>query len=264
LLFALDAQTGQLKWTYQPKHSIRHNAIAIGKKKVYVIDRPLAWKDVPDVTLRAEAKRRAAAEGKDETKVLRRLAEHPLGTLLALDSESGEVVWQTDEEIFGTLLALSEKHGVLVMSYQSSVFQLDSELGGRIAAIRAADGACLWNVKADYKSRPMLNDRTIYAQPGAWDLLSGKRLSFKLNRSYGCGIPASSKRLLVFRSATLGYVDLDGAAGRERRGTRTTENYGGIRPGCWTDQADRRSARRQSAETSLACSTGGAGSIGVG
>jgi len=31
--------------------------------------------------------------------------------------------------------------------------------------------------------------------------------------------------MLVFRSATLGYFDLTG--------TRRTENYGGIRPGCW-------------------------------
>jgi hypothetical protein len=30
---------------------------------------------------------------------------------------------------------------------------------------------------------------------------------------------------MVFRSATLGYLDLSGDYG--------TENYGGIRPGCW-------------------------------
>jgi len=32
--------------------------------------------------------------------------------------------------------------------------------------------------------------------------------------------------MLVFRSATLGYVDLTGGSGY-------IENYGGIRPGCW-------------------------------
>jgi len=35
----------------------------------------------------------------------------------------------------------------------------------------------------------------------------------------------ASLQMLVFRSATLGYFDLTG--------TRRTENYGGIRPGCW-------------------------------
>jgi len=40
--FALDARTGELKWTYEPEHSIRHNAIAIGAGKVFLIDMPLA------------------------------------------------------------------------------------------------------------------------------------------------------------------------------------------------------------------------------
>ena len=51
----------------------------------------------------------------------------------------------------------------------------------------------------------------------------GKRWQFK--RSYGCGIISASPNLLLFRSATIGYVDLLRDAG--------TENYGGIRPGCW-------------------------------
>jgi len=225
LFFALDARTGKLKWTYQPEHSIRHNAIAIGNGKVYLIDRPLAWKDVQDGKLHAEANRRAAAEAEDKAEVLRRLTAHPFGTLVALDAETGKVVWRTNEDVFGTLLALSEKHGVLLMSYQPTIYKLDSELGWRMAAIRASDGARLWDVKAKYLSRPLLNDRTIYAQPGAWDLLTGKRHNFSFPRSHGCGILSGSERLLLFRSATLGFVDLGG--------TQTTENYGGIRPGCW-------------------------------
>ena len=81
--------------------------------------------------------------------------------------------------------------------------------------------------EARYVARPILNDQTIYAEPGAWDLLTGRKLPFALRRSYGCGIPAGSRNLLVFRSATLGFIDLT-------RGD-TTENYGGIRPGCWVN-----------------------------
>ncbi len=55
--------------------------------------------------------------------------------------------------------------------------------------------------------------------------MTGRRLKFDFARSYGCGILAGSTRLLVYRSATIGYYDLEGA--------RKTENYGGIRPGCW-------------------------------
>ena len=61
--------------------------------------------------------------------------------------------------------------------------------------------------------------------PGAWDLLTGRRLPLKLERSYGCGIVAGAPRMLIFRSATLAYIDLPGPT--------VTRNYGGIRPGCW-------------------------------
>ena len=43
--FVLDAKTGEPRWTYRAQHSIRHNAIAIGGGRVYLIDRPLALFD---------------------------------------------------------------------------------------------------------------------------------------------------------------------------------------------------------------------------
>ena len=76
-----------------------------------------------------------------------------------------------------------------------------------------------------YQSRPSLVDRTIYAQGGAWDLLTGDEQKFDLKRSYGCGQLACSSHLAVYRSATMGYSDLLSSSG--------TSNYGGIRLGCW-------------------------------
>jgi outer membrane protein assembly factor BamB len=145
--------------------------------------------------------------------------------LVCLDSQTGKLLWETNKDVFGTLLALSEKHDVLVMSYQPTSFRLASELGGRIAAFRASGGSRLWDQEAKYRSRPVLVDRAVYAEPGKWDLLTGERLPFDFSRSYGCGILAGSARMLVYRSATLGYYDLEDS--------RKTENYGGIRPGCW-------------------------------
>jgi len=229
LFFAMDARSGALKWTFEPKHSIRHNGIAVGRGCVYLIDRPRAAADEAfDLAAgRKEAKQRAAASGKSEQEELRQLREHPTGRLLALDAETGKVLWTNDEEIFGTMLAFSTECNVLLMSYQP-VHQASrlSEWGDRMAGLRPSDGSRLWDIPTAYVSRPILNGRTIYAQSGAWDLLSGKQLPFTFTRSYGCGIPVGSKHLLVFRSATLGYRDLTG-------GTGSTENYGGIRPGCW-------------------------------
>ena len=123
------------------------------------------------------------------------------------------------------MLAVSEKHNVLLMAYQDTRFKLISEVGERMAAFRASTGDKLWDVEARYSSRPVLNDTTIYVQPGAWDLMTGEKKDFHFERSYGCGTIAGSKHLLAFRSATLGYRDLSSEKG--------TVNYGGIRPGCW-------------------------------
>ena len=134
-------------------------------------------------------------------------------------------MWENADNIYGTVLAASERHGVLLMSYQPTSFRLDSELGGHMAAFRVSDGTRLWDIAAKYNSRPTINDRTVYAQGGAWDLLTVRPVPFQFQRSYGCGILVGSQHMLFFRSATLGYYDLSVV--------RATENYGGIRPGCW-------------------------------
>lgn len=205
LLFAMDSRTGKVKWTFKPEHFIRHNTIAVGAKRMYVIDRPLAKGDSPKV----------------------KATTQPGGRLVCLDTLTGKRLWEIREDIFGTVLILSEKHDVLLMTYQPTRFKLGSELDDRMTAFRARDGRQLWSVTDEYKSRPIINDRTIYAEPGKWDLLTGERQPFEFARSYGCGILAGASRMLVFRSATLGYVDLEKNTG--------TENYGGIRPGCWVN-----------------------------
>jgi len=212
LLFALDGETGALKWTYRPVNSIRNNTIAIGRGLVFLIDRPQA---PGDRLKEAAEKRRGAAKS----------PPHPTGVLLALDGKEGRIVWEEGKNIYGTLLAVSEEYGALLMAYQPTRFRLDSEIGGRMALFRASDGSRAWDIQARYESRPVINGRTIYAQPGAWDLLTGIRKSYQFSRSYGCGIPTGSRNLMLFRSATLGYLDLTC--------NRGTENYGGIRPGCW-------------------------------
>ncbi len=216
LLFGMDAMTGKLKWRYTPQHSIRNNTIAIKDGTVYLIDRPLAPCDrllIPDKDEESEEDENTESYS------------HPPGMLVALYTDNGAVRWQSSDNIYGTMLAVSEKHDVLLMAYQNTAFKLTSEVGGRMAAFQASTGARLWDIEAHYASRPILNDSTIYAQPGAWDLTTGRKKDFHIERSYGCGIVAGSKYLLAFRSATLGYRDL--LSGRE------SVNYGGIRPGCW-------------------------------
>ena len=212
--FAMDALTGDVKWTFKPERSIRHNAIAVANGRVYLIDRPLDFGDL----LESERARRGAPPAADP--------QPPV--LYALDAATGEALWSTDEDVYGTLLALSPKHDVLLMTQQHTRFKIPSETGGRMTAFRASDGTRLWDAPSDPQgkaSRPLLIGGVIYNEPGAWDLLTGKRLDFHIDRSYGCGIMSGSPNMLLYRSATLGYADLTNNTG--------TINYGGIRPGCW-------------------------------
>ena len=211
--FALNTESGKLRWRYDAEHSIRNNAIAIGKGRVFLIDRPIAKEDEWNP---ADASRKLPAV----TKV-----EQPAGRVIALDAASGKEVWKSDASAFGTMLAYSAPHDALLMAYQSTRFKLPSEVGGKLAVFRGATGQQLWEKDAKYVTRPLINDRTIYAQGGAWDLVTGDSKPFVFERSYGCGQLAGSKHMLLFRSATLGYLDLTRGSG--------VENFGGIRPGCW-------------------------------
>lgn len=207
-IFAFDIESGERLWRYEAQHSIRHNAIAIGGGRVHLIDRPLAEMDrVRESELDPE-----------------NIPPHPPGTLYCLDAKTGKRRWKADE-VFGTLLVLSAEHDSLLMAHQPTRFQLKSEVGGRMTVFDARRGKPRWDEEVRYSMRPLIIDRTIYWQGGARDLLTGEERPFDFRRSYGCGILAAGENLLVYRSATLGYHELERDEG--------TVNYGGIRPGCW-------------------------------
>jgi outer membrane protein assembly factor BamB len=202
-LFALDPQTGELRWQYSADNSIRNNAIAIGAGSVFLVDRPATmW----------GARR-----------------PHMPGSLIALDAAAGQEKWSVTNA-YGTVLSLSREHNVLVMNYRVSLGKR-SRGKGRAAAFRASDGRLLWDVAgwdadARYGRRPVLVGRNIYAGPSAYDLLTGEqRKDYRLVRGYGCGNLASGRHILTFRSSAIGY--------RALSDTAETHHFGGVRPGCW-------------------------------
>ncbi len=229
LLFGLDVDSGEIKWQYKPEHSIRNNAIAVTDGKILLIDRPIAQQDrinnpSSDNQGRITDPRLVKKHGPKL-----KFGEHPFGELIALDAKRGDILWRQDQGIYGTQLALSEKYGIALMNFKAvkhNFFELPSEIGGRMAAFSMLDGQCLWDIKAQYVTRPMINDDIIYAEGGAWKLKTGQPQPFKFKRSYGCGQICASSNLLLYRSATLGYWDLS-------RDATDTENFGGIRVGCW-------------------------------
>jgi outer membrane protein assembly factor BamB len=217
-LFALDTKTGKARWIYKARASIRHNAIAIGGGRVYLIDRP---KQLVDLPAKDEADANAPAEPPETPEPSR---------LICLDAGTGSILWEQSTDIYGTTLAAGSEHNVLLMSYQYAQrsFQLPSERGDRLTGFRTTDGKRLWDTHERYISRPIINGTTIYAQPYSFDLLTGLRNpGFELvdRQPGGCGPMTGSRHLLLYRSGTLGYTDLPGGSG--------TQNYGPVRPGCW-------------------------------
>ncbi|MEA1909371.1 MAG: PQQ-binding-like beta-propeller repeat protein [Euryarchaeota archaeon] len=237
-LFAMDADTGELKWMHRPEHSIRHNAIAIGAGAIYFVDRPTARED------------RLGHWGEEH---------HPVGKLIALDSETGETIWDKPKpEGWGTLMVLSAQRDALLVTYNSIRGYMPSEIGGRIALYRASDGKLQWdkavsvgygiNVSEDGVERPLAGDRMnskgnqnypygsrpiiladrdmVFFEPYMFNLTTGEQLDIEFDRAYNCGAVAAGADMLVYRSATLGYVDMDNWQGR-------TKNWGGFRPACW-------------------------------
>ena len=137
--FAIDVESGERLWRYDAEESIRHNAIAIGDGRVFLIDRALA---LDDLLSRAPARR---GDPPTEPPV-----GHATGRLVTLDTRTGEQFWDEEDDIFGTTLSFSAGHSVLLMSYQPTRFKLPSEVGGRMAAFHSTDGYRLWETEVNY------------------------------------------------------------------------------------------------------------------
>ena len=217
-LFALDADKGELLWKREAKDSIRNNTITIAGDNLYCIDRPI---------VSADRIKNPKRNGRPEKKLPAEAI--PSGKLFALNATSGKEIWSNQDKIWGTQLSVSEAHNILLMNYSAvrhGFFALPSETGGRLAAFNTKTGKRIWDMEAKYKSRPIINDNVLYAQDGTWDIKTGKALPFKLQRSYGCGQITSGSNMMLFRSATLGYVDISSSEPE-------TKNFGGIRLGCY-------------------------------
>ncbi|MBM4042555.1 MAG: hypothetical protein FJ290_29040, partial [Planctomycetes bacterium] len=215
-LVALDRHTGKVLWTREARDGFLHNAICIGRGKLFCIDR------LPEGIVRSWRLDKSQSKAK------------PKFLLHALDLRKGTTVWSTDRDVFGTWLAYSREHDVLVQAGRASRDTLP-EPTSRLIAYQGVDGAVLWDQPHKYEGPIMLHGDTIIAQGPAFDLLTGEpctrphpltgeEMPWTFARQYGCGTAVGAQHLLTFRSAAAGYYDLarDGGTG----------NFGGFRSSC--------------------------------
>ncbi len=226
MLVAMDRHSGKVLWKRNAKYSFRHNSIAIAVNKVFCID------GMSEAKL-AYFKRRGLNLEKERT-------------LYALNAETGEILWKSDENIFGTWLAYSTEHDILIEAGSNSGDRARDETSKGMVAYRGSDGEVLWRTDDSYKGPPILHHEWIITQTGGgssfapaeakvFDLLSGKyimrehpmtgqTIPWTWIRFKGCNTAIASENLLTFRSASGAFIDLT-------RG-QSTASIGGFKSGC--------------------------------
>ena len=227
-LYVMDRHSGTVKWMFESEFGFLHNGIVAGniggREMLFVLD-----KLHPGV----------------EEQLERRGKELPTGyRLVALDINTGNLLWETNDCVFGSYLSLSEEHGVLLESTRASRDTVKGESGTQMVAYNARDGNVVWNKSAEYKAFPILHHNTIICGAESWkpekqaqhfNLLTGVRLTRKSPitgteveltwaRGYGCNHPLASEHMVFFRSGAAGYFDLNQNSG--------TGNFGGFKSGC--------------------------------
>jgi outer membrane protein assembly factor BamB len=227
-LYVLDRHSGRVLWQRTAESGFRHNALCLGRGRLYTIDR-LSQEQIGWLTRRGEKSPSS-------------------GRLLALDLRNGAVLWETSRDVFGTWLSFSAEFDVLMESGRGGRDILADEPPG-MRAYSGRDGRVLW-YQPNYIGPAMILGRRVLrgisaavsptkagapAAGGSCDLLTGEPtfrpdpltglpVEWTWTRNYGCNTPLASENLLTFRSGAAGYYDLCREGG--------TGNFGGFRAGC--------------------------------
>ena len=222
-LVAFDRETGRVLWQTDSQFSFLHNGIVAGGGRIYCLDR------LPQSV---------------EDRLLRRgLFGDQKYRILALDAQSGKLLWEQETNIFGTWLSYSEKHDVLLQAGALGSDRLKDEVGQGMTVYQGDDGTVIWDDRQRAYSGPCIlhhdmiitNANSYQRSNGVFNLLdgsprlitnpiTGKQTPWQFTRNYGCNTVVASEYLLTFRSGAAGFYDLESLSG--------TGNFGGFRSSC--------------------------------
>jgi len=242
LLFAFDVPSGDVLWTRQGK-AVMETTLCLDDGKLFYVDRRVT-----------DAQRKAGLEGIDPKKrVDRRGKPVPpdVRLVVALDAATGKPVWQRPQYVGdcvkigapgGDLTAMAARGVVLLCGQPWNGHFWKEFFAGEFSrrsliALSSDDGSDIWSGRKGYRSRPIVIEDTIFAEPWAYDLRTGepKRRRHPVTDAYGrwqmarpghhCGNIVGAPHALFFRSGSTAYYDLVTDEG--------TAHFGSQRPGCW-------------------------------
>ena len=247
-LFAVDPETGKLVWQALGS-SMRSMAIAAGDGRIFFIDHRVT-DEHRKRAIRERLERFDGLKGDELQTAVKGTKSADVRLVVALDAATGKRLWERPLDTTNCV-RISKGGGDMGIMYRDGVVLLCAQpwnghfwkeffAGGfsrrSLIALSARDGKLLWSKKAGYRSRPLIVDQTVIAEPWACDLrtgkpkmrtspVTGKRERWQMSRpGHHCGPIAASKHTLVFRSGVIGWYDLTGDGG--------TVHFAGQRTGC--------------------------------
>ena len=224
-LFCLERHSGRKLWVYgKPGGSVFINpAIALGDGRVYFI----------------ESRSPAALANPSGRVPLSVALAKGTTRLVALDAQTGRLCWQhpVDLSVLRHCAYLSHARGTLLITGSDNQ---NNHPRYHLLAFDAEGGRPKWSgqyVRADKKANgthgeqdqhPAIVGEVVYSRPVAFDLETGRRRPFNLDRAgHGCGTLSASASYLFGRGGNPQMYPLSGGGRSSTAVTAVT------RPGCW-------------------------------
>lgn len=224
-LFSLDRQSGNPRWIYKNAEgsALLHSTIVAADGRIYFVE-----------------SRAPKAVATENGRVTLEVACAPGASwLVALDLTTGEKLWQRPLElppIRNVLHAVCAEDTIILTGSHNEQRHPRYDL----LAFNASDGSPRWAthyVRADkpengdhgeQDQHPVVIGKTVYSRPYAFDVHTGEKLDFQLDRGgHGCGGLSGSACYLFGRGRNPRMYELDPGT---QSGTAITQV---TRPGCW-------------------------------
>lgn len=218
-LFGMDRKSGKVKWTYKGG-AILNPSICMGDGKMYFV----------------ESLNNKAMHDEDGLIPFNDLKKHL--NIVALNSATGKVIWKKafNFSLVEHILYGSFSNGVLVMSGSGNK---DGGLWFGTYAFDANTGDFLWNKFKKHLNwtnsshgeqihRALIMDGTVYTEPFAFDLKTGKeKEKWMLHRNgHACGTISGADDILYFRGTNPSVcIPEESDQGKKLNNIS--------RPGCW-------------------------------
>ena len=225
-LFAMDRHTGAIRWTYRDG-TIMNSAVTVGDGRIYFVEcrNPEIMKD-----------------GDGRLRIDKFCAKNLF--IVALDAETGVKIWQRPFQFpYEHIMFLNYAENTLLFT---GTYNKDNLVNYGLFAFAADTGEEKW--RTDYIGlnvagtepfgtggshgeqwqHPVINGRTLYSRPYAFDLHTGEKKKYHVYRGgHGCGGLTGSAYYLYGRGSNprMYPIEVDST-----RGIPLTQVN---RPGCW-------------------------------